>query len=204
MAVFTLTRVDLAVQSAEQFHPQSCENEKEEKKQQAQIAHLGERLHHRVQQGSDPFGHLQQLEDSSDPHHPHYPQNGGVDRDYVRLEFLQNDPHHRQLDDDDVEDVPLVFDVEEETQRYDFHRALEDKHRREEVIEDFQDVREDVWHLVALYGHGDHVQADHGGYGEVEVLRRDHVVDEEPPGGVVDVVGRLVHLYNSTIIRSEI
>ena len=49
-------------------------------------------------------------------------------------------------------------------------------------------------HHVELHGHGDDVEADHGGDGEVKVLRGDHLVDDEAGGAVVHVVRTLHHL----------
>ena len=50
-----------------------------------------------------------------------------------------------------------------------------------------------IRHHVELHGHGDDIEADHGGDPEVEILGGDQLVDHEAEGAKVNVVGSLHH-----------
>ena len=48
-------------QTAKHFHAQGCKDEEEEEEQEAEVADLGQSLHHGVQQRPNSLGHLQQF-----------------------------------------------------------------------------------------------------------------------------------------------
>ena len=51
------------------------------------------------------------------------------------------------------------------------------------------------WHHVELHGHGDDIQTDDSGDGQIKVLRSHHLVDDQPGGPIVHVVRALHHFY---------
>ncbi len=57
----SLTR-NLLTESAEELDAQRRKDEEEQKEEESEVADLGQRLHHRVQQRPDSLGHLQQLQ----------------------------------------------------------------------------------------------------------------------------------------------
>ena len=46
-----------------------------------------------------------------------------------------------------------------------------------------------LWLLVVLHGHGDHVEADHSGDEQIQVVAGAHLVDQEAEAGVIRIVG---------------
>lgn len=46
-----------------------------------------------------------------------------------------------------------------------------------------------LWLLVVLHGHGDHVEADHTGDEQIQVVAGAHLVDQEAEAGVIRIVG---------------
>lgn len=54
--------LNILTKTPKELHPKSGKDEEEEEEEEAQISNLGQGLNHCVQQGSDPFCHLQQLQ----------------------------------------------------------------------------------------------------------------------------------------------
>ena len=82
--------------SSKQFHAKGSKNEEQKKEKEAEIADLGQGLHHSVQQRANSFGHFQELEDPSNSENSHHADNGRVDGEDDSLYFLQSYPHQGQ------------------------------------------------------------------------------------------------------------
>ena len=61
-----------------------------------QISHLRQSLHHCIEQGPDPFGHLQKLENPGNSENPHNPDNSGVDDEGLTLYLLKTNSYYGQ------------------------------------------------------------------------------------------------------------
>ena len=82
--------------SSEEFDAKGSKNEEQKKEEEAEISHLGESLHHSVQQGTNSLGHFQELENPGNSENPHDPDNSGVDDEGLTFYLLKTNSYYGQ------------------------------------------------------------------------------------------------------------
>ena len=103
----SLTRILLlTAEAAEHLHAERREDEEQQEEEEAEVANLRQRLHHSVQQSSDPLGHLEELEDARYSEDSHHPDQSGVDDEGPPLHLLQSNADDGEESDPNVKLVP--------------------------------------------------------------------------------------------------